>query len=422
MWLVIVLVGLSALVAWVLLGWWRKRATPRDVNPILQPALEPAPNPALERALVATDTTAPNAGDVLLDSAVSVHEDTPAEDVAQQRAIHESLWIAATTYRYGLGGHDVGQSGAAARAIYQYLSHNDRVDPVMRADAGAELHVLDQEERNRSAYHAFLNRPSHAHVLDMVERMHRVDHPVAPPGPSPVPVAIQHEPGPVRSDTQNVHDSGMVASMRATLAKLKEHQAGKRNVGEDLDDMRRALDKSSKAQRALDAMARNSIPLSAYGQTESEILSLVWGRIQDPVNADQRAELVSSLQNSLEGCYEGPNNDLVCATGRTTRAVQSLEKTDRADLVSLRPKWALDQEIQTTSGRVYQQVLESSSPDEQSACTKLEEDATPHERERQASVKSRFSDVLRRNLHDSYRGVLSDDQIEARVQSMAALI
>ena len=441
--LLLLLVGLL----WI--WWWHRGTGHQSASPSTPPSLtflpspNPVDNPILTQAQHAVDTIQPNAGDVLIHSALQAREQLLDQgrygvDPEQVRAINQSLWTAATTYRYGLGPQDAGQSTPAAKAIYHYLSRSPSVDAVTRADAAAELHIIQQEERNHDAYNDFMNQfeqrqyqppaplltnvPRIVRALEQYDAPAVVNHPTVINPTVIIPAVIQQQPTTqlvARSDAQNVHDSGLVASMRASLAKLRQ---GTRDVPQDLSEIRQALPARSRAQNVLDRMASNHQPLSAYGMTESEILSAVWGRIQDPINQDRRTDLIASLQGSLEDCYEGSRGEVVCATGRTARAVQSLEQIDRRDLVELQPKWAMDQEIQNTGAHVYQRVLKECSPDEQHACTLLEEDATPAQIRQQQEVKQRYSDALRGQLTDEYRDVLSPEQIESRVDSLASLV
>jgi hypothetical protein len=433
--LVLVLVGVMILCLVVVVLWWMlvsRRSLSRSTSTLitspvdlLQPATTTKPtNTVLDSAFVALDQLSPDAGDVLMDALV--HQARGQEDLNHEELNH-TLWTAATTYRYGLGPTDSGRSLPAARAIYVHLLQSPHTDPVMWADAHTELAILDQEADNRRRYLEFMGRfearqgaqpLAGARVPQILAVLGNYDGDARPETRPVRPVA--------RSDGQNVHDTGLVASMRASLAKLKELNGPRPYVAHDLDEIRNSLPRQSAAQNVLDQMASNAVPLSAYGMTESEILSTIWGRIQDPINQDRREDLVKSLQSSLEQCYEvgGPQGQpsMVCATGRTTRAVQSLEKVDRADLVTLRPKWAMDQEIQTAGAHVYQKVLSSCTPDQQHACTLLDEDATPQQLQQQAAVKDRYSNALREHLVGTYKDVLSDTQIDARVESMVSLL
>jgi len=430
---------LTLLVLVGLLVWIRFRRTVVDDCPptmvidslpvptVVPPAL---PEP-IASAYQALDNEQPDSADQLVEASIQVMNDTPlVVSPEQQRAILDSLWTAATSYRYGLGMNNTGQNIESAKAIYRYIIDSPFSDKVMKADALTELDIVDQEFRNKRSYEDFMHRfeqrqmaqnnppPPPPRAVQILERQGHPPYdfedlqPVIHPPHRAVSV-------PTRIDKQNVHDSTLVATMRSGLDKLKE-STGQRDVPSDLNDIRRALPIRSKAQNVLDQMMANPVPLSAFGVTESEVLSMVWGRIQDPVNQDRKSDLIESLTKNLEQCYE--NGHMVCANGRTTHAVQTLEGGDREDVVHLQPKWALDQEVQQTGAHVYQAVLQTCSPDQQHACTVLPEDATPQQLQVQNEVKQMYTDKLKDTLTRNYKDILSPTQIEARVESMAELI
>jgi hypothetical protein len=203
------------------------------------------------------------------------------------------------------------------------------------------------------------------------------------------------------------------------IEKHKNSVGYNRSVPQDLQEIQQAV-MSPRAHNVLFRMISNAEPLSAFGMTESEVLSSVWGRIQDPVNQERKNDLIESLNKNLEDCYDN-DGTIICATGRTTHVMQTLEGGDLADTVSLKPKWALDQEIQNIGAHVYQQVLQTCTPDQQHACTLLTEDASPEQARAQQEVKDKYTEALKDKLNESYKDILSPAQIEARVETLAEL-
>lgn len=421
--ILVVIVVVMVVMAW----WWMRRpvVSHHSLNPHYERVVITIPT--IEAARDAMDQQQPNAAEQLVEAALDAAREQHSTDDVEvneeyQRQVIDSLWRAATAYRHGIGAHDAGQNTAAAASIYRYLMESPAVDQVTRADAHAELMILDQEHRNRTNYLDFMRRHEqqvHAprRVPMLLQQMEAYDFEDLQPVIHGA--AIRHRP-PQRVDKQNVHDTAMVASMRAGLKKMVDANGGARNVAQDMQMIQQSLPMFSSAQNVLDRMASNHVPLSAYGATEAEILSATWGRIQDPVNVDRRKDLIESLQKNLEDCYE--DGQMICATGRTTHAVRTIEGGDRVETVKLQPKWAMDQEVQTTGAHVYQSVLDSCTPDQQHACTVLEEDATPQQLEMQQLVKQQYTDALTTKLTESYKDMLSPEQISARVDSMVQLI
>lgn len=134
------------------------------------------------------------------------------------------------------------------------------------------------------------------------------------------------------SDSQNVHDSTVVKTVKASLSRLPSNP--RMGLSESLTRARLICKDRHAALETLDKMERNTTPLMALGLTESEVLQRVISAIDDN---DSDKETMLALE--LEECHKAAS----CASGRVARVVGSLCALD--DRVKIMPTWALKQEM-----------------------------------------------------------------------------
>lgn len=139
-----------------------------------------------------------------------------------------------------------------------------------------------------------------------------------------------------RSDSQNVHDSSVVKSVKTALDRLHPSQL---SLETTLREIRQSLVDDQDALKGLDLIERNTHPVSSLKMTEVEVLRKVWGRIQSEPLPETKEDMVNMLKIRLNEC----GKDASCASGRVARVVDSLSTFD--DAVNLRPLWALRQEM-----------------------------------------------------------------------------
>jgi hypothetical protein len=137
------------------------------------------------------------------------------------------------------------------------------------------------------------------------------------------------------SDPQNTHDSGVLACLRATLARLREDQAGAKiptpdEVAEEVN-RRGAQLSEGRAHKLTDvleviARANNGDRVVALDAGDAECLGRVWLRTLDPRNAPRRQQLQRALFDALYDCWEDGivGRSIVCVNGRVSRILSSL--------------------------------------------------------------------------------------------------
>lgn len=186
-----------------------------------------------------------------------------------------------------------------------------------------------------------------------------------------------------QSDSQNVHDSTVVKSVKAALDKLPPSSL---STEESLKQVRDRLvaTNNEHALKGLDLMERNTVPLTALKMTEVDILRKVWGRIHTETDPVQKENMMEMLESRLAESGQ----EASCASGRVGRVVDALSTFD--DRVNLRPLWALRQEMLNKAAALRSQPYEGS-----------------------------FVDMLRRTFHKDYvdTGLVSASVLAAELET-----
>jgi hypothetical protein len=154
-----------------------------------------------------------------------------------------------------------------------------------------------------------------------------------------------------RSDSQNVHDSSVVKSVKSALDRLSPSPMSMETT---LVEVRKSLASDEDALKGLDLMEKNTHPLTALKMTEVEVLRKIWGRIQTEQDETKRQDMSNMLKQRLQEC----GKDASCASGRVARVVDSLSTFD--DVVNLRPLWAMRQEMLAKASVLRNHVDETS--------------------------------------------------------------
>lgn len=173
----------------------------------------------------------------------------------------------------------------------------------------------------------------------------RRHHPIQPPPP---PVAAMREAADVRelngdreaegprSDSQNVHESHLVKSVKVALDRLGPSPI---SLEKTAVEVRKFLENDEDALKGLDLLEKNTVPLTSLKMTEAEVLRRVWGRIEGEGDDTIKENMKTMLKLRLGEC----GKESSCASGRVARVVDALSTFD--DAVKLRPLWALRQEM-----------------------------------------------------------------------------
>ena len=262
----------------------------------------------------------------------------------------EALLPLATLYHYGLpeGREPLPPNPALAVQYYEQAAlMADVQDQVQARERLAEMRIIPPPP------------PAHVHLV------------VVQPPKTP-----KHVP---RSDSQNVHDSGVVRSISVSLSKLPEPHLSPTDA---LGAARRMCTGKPGAMAVIDQMERNTTPLTSVGMTETEVLRRVVSRIE-AANEDKRKDMSTMLALELQACADGNT----CSGGRVARVVDSLSVLDEA--VVIKPSWALRQEMMALASTMGDDAFDA--------------------------------DRLRQKMHDAYvkPGLASAEFVDAEIASWA---
>ncbi len=142
----------------------------------------------------------------------------------------------------------------------------------------------------------------------------------------------------------DVHDHAVQESLVKSFKKLKEKTSCSPPVKTTATttDIKKAIfeyakkdvDVSERAYTTLRTMIKYNGRLEAIKTNELNVLSMVWTRINDPVNEHVRQDLIESLILQLSDA--ALNLDLSrCLSGRIVRIIQSLEAIDSEHIVNI---------------------------------------------------------------------------------------
>ncbi len=136
-----------------------------------------------------------------------------------------------------------------------------------------------------------------------------------------IDLSIQHT-----SDTQNVHDTGVLNGLKETVDRLKQEQStsqlpSMQNVVKDLTNRFYNTDGFDTISRVLEAVNREEIVMS-LGISDKECLQRIWLRINHDKNKEMKERLINSLFDNLIDCVE--NDYVVCVNGRASRIISTL--------------------------------------------------------------------------------------------------
>ena len=213
----------------------------------------------------------------------------------------------------------------------------------------------------------------------------------------------------IRNDSQNVHDSTVMAGTNAALRKLADKGYStdgdtKATVVEMINAS--SLDSAGKenALRVLQSLGNDEH--SRYGKSEQDALALVCARIEDPVNTENRAVLSDMLaQNLADNVVDGM---IMCSSGKINRLTQTLQVLDADQtLVDIKPKWAVREEIADNASKVRDDVLGGLTDEERKG----------YDDDTDTTAAGRMRDALTQQCRKSYveAGILSEEQLEAEL-------
>ena len=165
----------------------------------------------------------------------------------------------------------------------------------------------------------------------------------------------------VRSDRQNVHDHGVMASLKQLVERFPPpasphpQEALREDVERCILDHTLDIGDEDRAKALACLQSLNcDAPHSLLQVTEMDSLSRVWHTIDGDSHA--REMLVKQLASGIE------HGVPVCSTGKIARILGTMDGVDPD--VRIRPLWAVKEEIASLASKTRNDVLARASPSE----------------------------------------------------------
>jgi hypothetical protein len=212
------------------------------------------------------------------------------------------------------------------------------------------------------------------------------------------------------NDAHNSHNSQVIATVKKSLQNLKENTDITMNLPQSMKNIRDYLkgqlscDKTNDALKSLDSIEKNISPLTLSDMKESDALSLVWNRIHNDVNKDNSETLKENLLSELAEMQE--HGKSVCATGRFTRIVDTLNAVDPD--VTIKPTYIINEEMMTKSADIRNKMIDDMAENEKEKYNK-----GTH------SKQDELDEKLKKNIKDTLYNdyVKSDIMTESKFES-----
>lgn len=223
----------------------------------------------------------------------------------------------------------------------------------------------------------------------------------------------------IRNDRQNVHDHVVSKTVKKSAKKLRENTKLIKDIPTTLREVRNLINlsdeenKKENATKTLDTIEQKNQNFSSINMSELEALQLVWNRIHSPVNNNNINNLKNNLVNELNDCNE--DREQVCSTGRFSRIIDTLNKTDNEGLVEIIPKNALNQELMNKAAQIRNSMIEKEEQNIQDAINCIEPN------DKQNNLTKEFDDKFKKELLNNYKkdyvdsGVISEEILKTEV-------
>jgi TPR repeat protein len=223
----------------------------------------------------------------------------------------------------------------------------------------------------------------------------------------------------VVGDPQNVHSSSVQNAAAKKLQWIQHASASSARTPATYDNVQAlkqridALQDMSEAEKRDARMVIDSLHdkvHSRYGQSELDVFKSVWGRIQDPVNADRQEDMIRVFAQNLASGVE--HGHVVCSTGKIVRMIGSLDGMDqaaeRADVPKLTPEWMVDREIADYAAKLRQDTLAALPSEKRDA----------YENGGDEAISQQMRDALKQKVVADYvqTGIMDSDVLEARME------
>ena len=224
----------------------------------------------------------------------------------------------------------------------------------------------------------------------------------------------------INNDSQNVHDHNLLDYAVSGINKLKNlYKPNGVNNSNLRDKIINHLNESKLQEKqkqnvisVFNKMGSNNKKHSRLDINELELLGLTLNRIEDPINENNKSNMIENLLLNMSSGVE--KNTPVCSTGRMMRVLGSLDKTDAENIVELKPSWAVDEELSNIVSSIRDKNLQSSNEN-----IKKKYDNGDDDEEIQNLINSIKNDVRNKCTGDYVKnGILSNQELELKLEPL----
>lgn len=231
-------------------------------------------------------------------------------------------------------------------------------------------------------------------------------------------IIFNQTPQRVWADSQNVHSTTALTCVAAFVQKLAP--ATTATYQDAARGIRRYI--AEKGVGNLDDVTRvlNSLTASTHsrlGVSEQDLLARVWQRIQASDEGTKDALIHNLVLNVGEAVERGA---VVCSTGKAMRIAAAFDGVDvpTGDSLTIKPDWAVDEELGTAAAMVRESVLASATGAERDAYEKS--DPTDQEAETASGLADRMVALLRAKAKADYvdPGIATRESVDNRLEPL----
>jgi len=161
-----------------------------------------------------------------------------------------------------------------------------------------------------------------------------------------------------RNDMHNTHNSQVVSTVANSVNKLKEITSMNIPLAQTVQDIRNLImgkascDRRDDALKSLESIERNILPISSVNMKETDVLNIIWNRINSQEHENSKNDIKDIFYNQLSDMQE--HGKSVCPTGRLERLVDTLNTFDKA--VAIKPTYIINQEMMNKAEAIRDQL------------------------------------------------------------------
>ena len=158
-----------------------------------------------------------------------------------------------------------------------------------------------------------------------------------------------------RIDSQNVHDHSVMSIAKKNLDNIVKNS---KVASEDIkiNELKKMIlsHPEVSSRQASDAIqvlqSLSSTTHSTFDKSEKQVLAGVIDKINETQDNTLRSNLIETLGKQLASGVE--NGHVVCSTGKITRMLGTFDGSDVEGIESIRPLWAIKEELATLAAKV----------------------------------------------------------------------